>query len=371
MRIPRRFALALERKVDRQERSDSAAYVPPVVWTVKVTAVAHGPMRVGDVIEVRTGEGSGDCGVFVPDGVESGFLAYTGYAGTSSVTPFLTIGSCSGPATPDDMRAYRPEMPPSTGSGPAVALVATQWGPARLVAIDDQDRPLGYGFGTNPLDTMVTCPDGATIVGLTYTERSRRVERWNVATMTLVSATDLKLDFYPDQVRCDATEIVAWGEGGSAHIVKLASAVTYDAVALPVRPAEKTLDGGLRYVAADGDDTIASVAEIGESEYALIRIKPDGTRTSIVPGAYGWRSVFLKLPTPVAITSVAIAAPAETTTSTAATTVPSASTTTASPSVAIAPTVDGSGATWQGPAAAGVGILGVAAAAVVVRRRRR
>jgi hypothetical protein len=89
MRIPRRFALALERKVDRQERSDSAAYVPPVVWTVKVTAVAHGPMRVGDVIEVRTGEGSGDCGVFVPDGVESGFLAYTGYAGTSSVKPFL------------------------------------------------------------------------------------------------------------------------------------------------------------------------------------------------------------------------------------------------------------------------------------------
>jgi hypothetical protein len=255
-------------------------------------------------------------------------------------------------------------MPPPTGSGPAVALVASTWGPSRLVAIDDQDRPLAYGFGPHPLFRMAPCPDGATVAGLTSGARSVRVERWNIASLTLTAGWDFKPGFYPEQVRCDASEVVAWGEGGSARVA-LDGTITYDAAVPSSRPAERTVASGLRFVAEDGSDIIAASQGYPELESALLRIKPDGKRLPILSNAFGMNSTFLKLSSPVAITSVAVAAPRATTTA------PSAnSTTTVVANVAIDPDGDG-GATWLAPAAAAAGLVGATALFVVVRRRRR
>jgi hypothetical protein len=92
-----------------------------VHWRNSAPRVARGSVQVGDVVEVRSSEGDGVCGLELPDGVETGFLPDEGQSGAAGTKPFLQVGLCNGRVTPGEIRAFRAEMPPPTGSGVRLA----------------------------------------------------------------------------------------------------------------------------------------------------------------------------------------------------------------------------------------------------------
>jgi hypothetical protein len=354
------------KRLDRTERGDGE-YRPPVVWKVKVTSVAHGEAKPGDIIEIRTGEGSGDCGTDFAADEERGFLA------SASQQGFLSIGICSGSVSVDDVRGYRADMPLPTGVGPVAAVVSARWGPATLVAVDANDRPLAYGFGRYVHDRLADCADGSSFAALTYGERGRRVERWDVKTMTIVMGADLRpSDFSFDRVSCNGETIeVAGVESGAT--VNPDGTISYDTVARPALPTPIELGPGLTVVARDLDDTLARSYD--NLERAFLRIKPDGTRVDVLPDAWGLSNAFLRLGTPIEVANPPVLTPpavsAVTTTTVATTAAPTVSSSTvAPPAVAIEPD-SGGGATWLAPAAGAAGFSALVGTGLVVRRRRR
>jgi hypothetical protein len=317
------------------------------IWTVDVGHVAHGAVATGDIVEVATPAARGNCDVSLAANKEQGLVVFEGDDGS------FGIPHCAPGAGANDIRAYRSEMPAPTGAGSVAAIVSAQWGEATLIALDANDRPLAYGFGRTLHRALAACPDGRSVVTLSLGSNHAAIAEWDVATMTVRRSFDLNGDTSRyDRMSCDASGVIEVGGTKGSARVDARGMVSYDDIPLPAIPTPASLDDGLIVRATQGTDVLASS---GRVERALARVKPDGSVTDVLPGAWGLFVQFVSLPNP----SVTVSAPVL---------VPPAKSRVVTPGV----TIDdaSSGATWVRPVVGAVGATFVGFAMFGGFRRR-
>lgn len=75
-----------------------------------------------------------------------------------------SFGPCYSPPPPELLRSYFRALPEPASTQPAVFLVGTQLGGARVVALDGEGQVVAYGFGAGELGAIAVCPGERTAV---------------------------------------------------------------------------------------------------------------------------------------------------------------------------------------------------------------
>lgn len=162
--------------VERRMPPDPPEGFLRVVYEVEVVDAIKGTIPA--TVEVFTGEGGGDCGISLPLDVEVGLIPYTSNGVDS-------VGSCGGVVDPGELRDLRDAaLPAPTGSGAVAAFVLARAGPAGVIAVDAQFRPLGYVAADNDYISVAACPGEKRAIALAIGDGEAFVDVIDVASLS-------------------------------------------------------------------------------------------------------------------------------------------------------------------------------------------
>jgi hypothetical protein len=101
-------------------------------------------------VDIRSGEGGGDCGINPTVGEPVGLLV-------DRWQGMLTSYLCS-QITPDQLRRAAAPVPPPNGQPPPRLLVGTTYGGGRVLSLDGSGRVVAFGTGQGQATVLAVCP---------------------------------------------------------------------------------------------------------------------------------------------------------------------------------------------------------------------
>jgi hypothetical protein len=200
---------------------------------------------LGTEVDVTTSSNGASCGLEVAQGERVGLLLSRGDGGSS-----WWSSSCSR-VDPEELLAAAKPLPPPDGIGPVRYLVGGAFGEARVVALDQSGRTLGYGMGEGTVYRLSVCPGSQRFVELVsrsartdYVVAVRDTSTLEVIREVEVPGGVLNVPGSPgvnvDDLSCrdkDAEEVLVlvdeWPEGSrKTHVLRVSGQKVEDAFAV-------------------------------------------------------------------------------------------------------------------------------------------
>jgi hypothetical protein len=200
--------------------------------------------ELGSEVDVLTSANGASCGLEVAPGERVGLFLGRGDDG-----PTWWSSMCSR-VDPDELLAAAQPLPAPDGSGPVRYLVGGAFGDARVVALDESGRTLGYGLGQGSTYRLSVCPGFRRFVELVSMSARTDfvVAVRDTATLAVIRQVEVPggvLDvpgspgINVDDLSCrdeDADEVLLlvdeWPEGsGRTHVLRVSGTSVEDAFA--------------------------------------------------------------------------------------------------------------------------------------------
>jgi hypothetical protein len=259
------------------EPAGSAAYVVEVERALNV--------RLGDRVEIRAGLSEAGCGFRWREGRRvAAFIYRRGGRWTSNLCSLTTPGELE--------RATEP-YPRPLGRGRVALLAGGSFGDARLMALDERGRILGYGFGEGSVRRISVCPGGGAAAELV----DRGPSRSFVVVRSLESLRVLSAAAVPrhtsDLTCADAGGATVYAGGvdyargnGRAEVFRIAGSIRSRVLARPadqlaLGPGAAYLAVGSRVLAASLPDGGTRTLLTGQAVHQLAP-SPDGGRLAVL-----------------------------------------------------------------------------------------
>jgi hypothetical protein len=242
----------------------------------------------GSTVEVHDAE----CGLGALEGQRYGLLLYRdGDRWTSH--------GCA-TVDPDDLARVAGPFAEPDGVGPPAVLVASTYGPGRLVTLDGSGRPLAFGPGTGQSSHLAFCPGGdrfAEIWVPPYEEGGhgvRHLAMWNLAGMRIEWSTPLPWTDPRRETSSDIEAVACTVESGETVRLLTYRYTPHDPVGNPEGWRYGTL--GIRDVGPDGHgdgDGLWESEGVRGATFAA-----GGSRAYLAAGARGLHLVAVDLSDP-------------------------------------------------------------------------
>ena len=189
------------------------------IYTFSVETSVKGGL-VGSV-DVESSSSGASCGFEVPVGRRIGILLDQQPDGD------WTGGLCT-QIDPDVLIAAAEPLPAPNGEGPIRLIVGGNFGEARVMALDERGRTLGYGYGDGAVLGLSMCPGMARFVEAVSLDRTGSLVVRDTATLEIVREVPLMTGRFPSiyEVSCltEDGELLAAAETRkgvtSAHVVR-------------------------------------------------------------------------------------------------------------------------------------------------------
>ncbi|MEX1263927.1 MAG: hypothetical protein WEE66_08350 [Actinomycetota bacterium] len=189
------------------------------IYTFSVETSVKGGL-VGSV-DVESSSSRASCGFEVPLGRRIGILLHQQPDGD------WTGGLCT-QIDPDELIKAGEPLPAPNGEGPIRLIVGGNFGEARVLALDERGRTLGYGYGDGAVLGLSMCPGMARFVEAVSLDRTGSLVVRDTATLEVVREVPLITGRFPSiyEVAClsEDGELLAAAEARkgvtSVHVVR-------------------------------------------------------------------------------------------------------------------------------------------------------